>query len=273
MTNPVEKSLVLNYVNSTMEHLRKQNYGQAANICRRGLEVDPENGRLRVLLARGLIGTGQVEEALVELDRAATINPSDAQTHGLMGRVYMSQARFEEARDSLLVAVGLEGNRAAVLEDFGSTYSYLAEYELAVETLGRALEFDDSPWTTWARYGDALAVVGRLSDARIAYQEALARNPYSPELLDKIARFYVGLGDLDFARRALVQAVRTEPDNVVYRFHLAAVLMDTEGATAEARQALEEVVRLAPDSQEAETARQWLAERLPESPDEPGTGG
>ena len=273
MTNPADTSLVLHYVNATMEYLRKQDYGQAAGVVRRGLEVDPENSRLRVLLARGLIGIGQLKEALVELDRAATINPSDAQAHVLMGRVFMTMARFEEARDSLLVAVDLEGNRAAVLESLASTYGYLAEYELAVETFRRALELDDTSWTAWVRYADTLAVVGRLDDARTAYQEALARNPYSPELLDKIARFYVGLGDLVFARHALEQAVRTEPGNVVYRFHLAAVLMDTDGAQTEARQALEEVVRLAPDSQEAETARQWLAERLPEPSAKQGADG
>jgi cytochrome c-type biogenesis protein CcmH/NrfG len=87
---------------------------------------------------------------------------------------------------------------------------------------------------------------------------AMHLNPYSAEVLGTIGVFYMQLGNLDFARQALEQALLAAPDDPWILVHLAEVLLRTGAEEDTAREHLERVVNVAPDSSWASTARKYL---------------
>ena len=100
MVNPVENALTLRYVNQAGEALRYDRYERSVRMARRGLELDPDNTRLREILGRAQIGLGNWDKAIAELERAAELSPSDAIPHKLLGRVYFTVGRFGQFDDA-----------------------------------------------------------------------------------------------------------------------------------------------------------------------------
>ncbi|RLE25573.1 MAG: hypothetical protein DRJ61_08410 [Acidobacteria bacterium] len=258
MPNPVDRGLALSFVNSASEMVRQEEFETALEAAHNGLAADPGNFRLRLNVGQALLGLGNFEKAITELDRAAQMKPSDGLPHVLLGHAYVKLGRYEEARASFQVATRLERNSVEVLETQGAVEGHLGLIAEAAETFERALEIDGSRWSLHLRYAVVLADLGRRQEARSSFQEALRLKPYSTLVLDKIGLFYLNEGDVEFARKALEQAVRTEPGDPVLRLHLAGVILKGAGDKQEAREQLMQVVRLAPDTRVSALARLWL---------------
>lgn len=258
LPNPIDGALALHYINVTSELIRNRRYDLAVSVSRRGLAVDPENHRLQYTLAFALFGNGQLKEALVELERVVRTNPSDAAPHVLIGRIHALAGQFDLARDSFAAAVELEPNRIDALNLLGFVEAKLGDLTASTATLRRALAVDSGSWQTHLRLGRVLADAGRADEARDELQMAMHLNPYSAEVLGTIGVFYMQLGNLDFARQALEQALRAAPDDPWILVHLAEVLLRMDAEEDTAREHLERVVNVAPDSPWASTAQRYL---------------
>lgn len=258
LPNPIDGALALHYVNVTSELIRNKRFDIAISVTRQGLAVDPHNYRLHYTLGYALFGDGQLHSALTKLQQVADMNPSDPAPHLIIGRIHGIAGDYDLAKASLSRAVELEPNRIDALALLGLTQAKLGDLDGAAQTLRKALEVDSDSWSIRLRLGRVLADSGRLEEAREAFQQAMHANPYSPEVLATIGVFYMQLGNLDFARQALEQAVRTAPNDPAVRTHLAEAILRSGTDEEAARKHLEHVLRVAPGSHWAETARRYL---------------
>ncbi len=263
MPNPLDHPRALILANASSEALRTERFDQALLLSRRGLEVDPGNFMLHIDKARAMIGLDLLEQAIPILDIAAEAKPSDALPFALLGHCFLRLERFDEARESYEVAVGLERNRAEYHEQLGTVRAGTGDYEGAVEALEEALRLDNHRWSAHLRLGIALSDTGRMEEARSSFQKALERNPYSPVVLQQIGLFYLKLGETDFAFRSLAQAAERVPDDLQLLLQLTQADSLRGASPDEIRTRLDRIVQIAPDSPEAAAARQWL-ERLDE---------
>ena len=127
-------------------------FSDALHLFDEVLAAEPENRTALLGRAVALRRSGKSQEALATLDRVLRIEPANAA--------------------ALL-------NRGRILQERGELQGALATFE-------RLAEVAPNDWDVWMARGDVLARMGREHDARVAYTEALRRNPEDASLLARI---------------------------------------------------------------------------------------
>lgn len=112
-------------------------------------------------------GTMEYYEQMIRVD------PRDAESHFLLGVIYMSHQRDEEAIDTLEQAVflGLEPEfEMYAYDNLGQTYLALGHYAKANEAFNRVIQID--PTWSWSHYGLGQVYLkpGKKDSARREYE-------------------------------------------------------------------------------------------------------
>ena len=149
-------------------------------LTRRALEFDPDNPETIVKLGRVLRTIGRNEEALEFFQRYHQLVPGD----------YLGLAHI------------------------GSCLSALGRYEEAESYLRRSLVGSDDPLTHY-NLGLLLSVTGRVDEAVIEYEKALARDEMNSDARSNLAAVLVRQGKLDRASAELGRVIERDPDNAM----------------------------------------------------------
>ena len=120
-------------------------YSDAIEQAREALELDESFFYLRWLLGRSYAEEGSFDEALRELEAAATLSGRNSLILGTLGEVYARAGRPGDARQILneLLTLSEEGYVSAVA--VAAVYIGLGETDLAFEWISRAVEEHDGP--------------------------------------------------------------------------------------------------------------------------------
>jgi Flp pilus assembly protein TadD len=87
---------------------------------------------------RNLLSAGRINEAILELSTAASLDPSLSEAHNLLGVAYDRKGMNERARDSYERAVKAEPEDAQTLNNLGYSLYLNGNYRAAVDRLKRA---------------------------------------------------------------------------------------------------------------------------------------
>jgi tetratricopeptide (TPR) repeat protein len=191
-------------------------------LTRRAFEFDPNNPDVVYKLGLILRGLSRNEEALELFQRYQRMVPGDFQALGQIGSCLGDLGRFAEA------------------EAF----------------LRRALEHVDDALTHY-NLGFVLTRLGRLSDATLAYERALERDPGHVEARINLGAVLVRQGKLDRATRELERVLALEPDNAGAHANLGLILAQ-QGQVEKAARELREALRINPQQAEVEDALRAL---------------
>ncbi len=160
-----------------------QDYCGAEEEYRRIVAHDPGNGDMHLMLVHFFQRTGQVDEAMKELQSLMLARPDDNRSYLGLGAMYMEESRFQDA-----VQV-LEQGRAYLGGDYDLSFA-LAETYL---------------------------VMGDVPAARAMLHEEIKRDPEHLRALDAgkyLAGIYYDQGDLEKAAHQLDMVLRRNPDDV-----------------------------------------------------------
>jgi len=193
---------------------------------------------------RDQLQSGNVDQAILELTNAITLNPNLAEADNLLGIAYESKGFRESAIRSLKTAVTLDRDNAQYLNNLGFILTKTNDTEVAIKYLKRASKLAPNDARIWNNLGLAQAKREKFDDAFESFtkavgefnahlniaslltahgygkdaikhlEKAYAMNPQSIEALDKLASLYATTGrltDAENARRSLV-ALRTFAD-------------------------------------------------------------
>ena len=222
------------------------------------LQKDPRNSALLLIAARTWGGTGDVVKTEEYLRRAIDVDPSNFDAYALLGRLYLSQKRLDEALaqfDRLSAqqpgGVGAQTMAALILEVQGKEAEARKRYERLVETNPRAAVASNNLAWMYASRGEQLDRALQLAQA------AKSEFPDFPAVNDTLGYVYLKKQLPQLAIPPLRLAISKEPGNPTYHFRLGQALAQT-GDKAGARKALEQALRLRPDFDGAEEARALL---------------
>jgi len=140
-------------------------------------------------LGNSYIDVGNIEQALVALERAVEINPSLAECRTNLGNVYLRKDRVEDA-----------------------IYQYRA-----------ALQINPADAKTHNNLGNAYTKVGRLDDAISEYSESLELDPNFTEVYTNLSVVYCEKKMFATAESVLKEAIALEPRNGGFYINLGNV--------------------------------------------------
>lgn len=179
--------------------LQRADFPVAAEFLGQAWNGGYQTPRLRLDLARALLGAGRPDEALTHYQAALQRAPNDATLLDTVAGLYQAKGRPEQ---------GL-----AVFARLGSV--------------------DKLPVSALTRLGDLQQQAGKYDDAVATYRRALARAPGEAELHLRLGIVLSWLGQRADAVASLRQALALQPGHRLAQLYLARVLM-WDGRMAEA---------------------------------------
>ena len=206
------------------------NYRAAADLFRRGLDLDPHDPSLRQRLGVALFQLGDIAGATQQFERVVRTTPEHT-----------------EAQFSLAVVLADQGRHLEAIEHFSTV-----------------LEHDPAYIQARVQLAEALARAGRPEEAVSHYDRVLALDPSRQEAVYSAAMAYVRMERYDAALDRLERGLDANPEDRMFQHALARILASApddrlrDGERAMAL--LEPLLAEAPDLSLGETTAMALAE-------------
>ncbi|MBY5865232.1 tetratricopeptide repeat protein [Rhizobium leguminosarum] len=177
----------------------------------------------------------ELRSATDRLGQAYEKNPRDPVTGVNYANLLRMNGRDTQALAVMQqVAIANPGDRN-VLAAYGKAQAAAGQFQQALDTIGRAQTPDRPDWKLISAQGAILDQMGRASDARQRYRDALDIQPNEPSILSNLGMSYVLTGDLRTAETYLRSAASQPTAGSRVRQNLALVV-GLQGRFPEAEQ-------------------------------------
>ncbi|WCM28971.1 tetratricopeptide repeat protein [Sphingomonas sp. QA11] len=181
-------------------------------LMRASLRLDPDNDRVRILLARALVRGGASERALALLDQVKPSSPFHESA--LEARVSVLSNAGEDA-GALAAATALSNRKDATSADavrMGDLLTSAGRFEDAARAYSLAIRrAGDTPsWTLFLQLGGTLDQAGRWPEARKALERAVEMAPEEPVALN-----YLGYARLEHGEDPAISIKLLEKANAL----------------------------------------------------------
>lgn len=161
----------------------EQHGSRAMSIFRELLQLNPLNVKARLNLALLLFQAGDQDGALIELDRAHSIEPEDASVLIHRGAIRGVAGRFADAENDLRSVLRTEPSSPDAHFELGLLMSRRGLWRDAIPFLRRAVELDSSRPSAYYYLGEALNHVDDLGGALLCFERAVELRPNSRKTL------------------------------------------------------------------------------------------
>jgi tetratricopeptide (TPR) repeat protein len=204
----------------------------------------PRSVQAHALLATALMDRGEHRDALREFDAALAIYPDHIDALFNAGVAHMLLKEDADALRLFDRVIALEPKRFAAWVNEAAIRSGRREYGDALEAADRAVALQPNASNGHIMRGFALRGLGRLAEARTAFQTALRHPPVGADALLGFGATALDLGDAKAAAAAYEHLVQVAPSAEAYRGLV--VSYQLAGRDVEARQTLEDARRRFP---------------------------
>jgi tetratricopeptide (TPR) repeat protein len=222
----------------------------------------PSDARLLLLAASTYAATGDPGRAEHALQRAIEIEPANLQAHGMLGQLFMSEQKLEQAKAEFDVlskvrphssdAIASQTMVALILEAQNRPGEAQGQYEQILAASPRAVVAANNLAWLYVERGGNLDVALGLA------QTAAQHDPDGPEINDTLGWIYYKKDLPGQAIAALQRSVEKDATNPLYHYHLG--LAYTKGGDrTRAKQSLEKALTLNPQFGGSSDARKMLA--------------
>jgi len=177
--------------------------------------------------------------------------PESVEHMRLLGHALMQQKRFDEAEETLRVAIELAPDFPLLSEDLGSALAQQRKFEEAIPLFEKAIRLDSGLADAHKKLGQALAAVGRGLEADEAFQTFFEKDPDTGTVA--VGAEHIRAGHEEEAIKCFRQALKDNPDNVDAMRFLAAVYLKQEKKLRDAEALLQRATQIAPDF-----AKAWM---------------
>ncbi|HUB67788.1 MAG TPA: tetratricopeptide repeat protein [Candidatus Methylacidiphilales bacterium] len=128
-------------------------------------------------LGMALGKSGQIDEAIVYLEKALAMNPNDAFPHNNLGYALSLKGRTDQAIIQLKEALQIDPGDAAAHNNLGQALFQKGQIYAAIVQFQEALEIAPNYIDAHNNLGIAFAEAGRVAEAITQFQEAVRLNP------------------------------------------------------------------------------------------------
>ena len=168
-----------------------------SNMAQAAARQGREPHYLPFFRALALINLERPAEALLDLDRALTLDPPPADAasiHTQRGVALKDLGHHHEAVQALTTAAGFPEPHAEVFNLLGFCHYMLKNHEQAIEAFAQAIELEPGLGINYANIGSNLRELGRFEEACHLYRQALELDPSLDFARDNLERLSAQLG-------------------------------------------------------------------------------
>lgn len=218
-------------------------------------------------LAQTYLGAESYDAAEQAIRQALSLRPREPHYLELLALTHQVRNRFDLAEDAYRQALQQRDPPPSVLVNYSTLLLLRSRPDEALELAQRALQDPgyDRPAFAHVNMGLAYSQQGRFEQAVAEFHRALTYLSL-PEAYHNLGLTYSRMGRRDAAIQAFRDAIRLRPTYAVAYAGLGEALLADEQVDA-ARQALEQVIALQPDSPLAVTSREQLDRLAPTASD------
>lgn len=173
--------------------------------------------------------------------RALAVTRDNANAHGYLGAYYANEGDFTRALEQREEAVQLDA-QAPALTDLATSLMKLGRFDEARSSLVKALGLEPSNSIANFRMGELLARTGKLAEAEM-YFDRIPKDDIEQYVL--AANVFLEIGSYDRAESQLLEAVRLDPSNAGAWYTLGGAY-EAQGHFDQALDAYREALRLKP---------------------------
>jgi eukaryotic-like serine/threonine-protein kinase len=215
---------------------------RAIEAIDRAARLDPDDGEVRVSLARVYGRTGKLDEALGQLnvvlerqpgndaawrelgtvleaagrptealdafERAIARGPGFWRNYLALGNFHFRRARYAEAAVAYEQAIEAAPDNVWLFENIGAAYQAAGDEPRALANFERAIQLSPDADGAHANLGRLHYMAGRFAEAASAYERAIAIVPRDPLYHRNAGGAYARLGELDRAHAAFRRAIQ-----------------------------------------------------------------
>ncbi len=187
-----------------------------------------EQAREHFRTALRLAQEGLVDEALVEAEAGARLEPGDPDGLNLLGQLYGQVGRDEEAESAFQRAMRSDPEWSDPFRNLGSLYMRQEKFSAAVAPLIHAAGIDASDPMLQAQLAVAFRESGRPDQALDAFERAWRLVPDNGRLALDVALARRAVRDDEGAIDAVEKAVELDPDSPMPHMILAQLYVDSD---------------------------------------------
>ena len=203
------------------QHIAEGQLAEAEAICRKILEVKPDDHASYHLLGLIAYQTGQVQRAIDCIVKAIEIDGSQSLYLRNVGEMYRQAGQLAQAISFGRRAVALNASDAQSLYNLGVALGDAGEIQEAKKTYQRATEIDPRHGLAFNNWGSAVEGEGDKEAAKKLYQTAVDINPRHAEAQNNLGAILSEQGDLDGASAAFSAAIEANPSFVDPHFNIS----------------------------------------------------
>jgi tetratricopeptide (TPR) repeat protein len=265
--------------------------GDAVDIYRTALTIQPEHVGLHYSLGNALIAAGNLKEAKVELQEAGRLAPDNPLPFYTLGQLYIVNDESDMALDAFGKALDAQPLFFQAHMERGDLYFLKGEDEKAFHEYKSALKIEPQFAMAQVKIGMIYESNKRISEAESAYLAALDIDPnqviaynnlawmaaeqgtnldnaltwakkaneivFHPEFKDTLGWVYRARGELDKAMTVLEEASSIEPRKASILYHLG-VIYSERGMVKEAVETLKGALLIDENFSHTDDIRQLL---------------
>ena len=154
---------------------------------------------------------GNVEQAIVQFERAIELDAKESRAHRSLGTVYLEEDRFEESAAAYERAVEIDPDYGEAYGDLTAAYFELGRIEEAVSAGEKALELTPDYATAHNNLGVVYQQQGTLDKAIAEYEKAIELDPSDAGPHANLGIIYKDQGEFDLAIAAFQKAIELDP--------------------------------------------------------------
>jgi tetratricopeptide (TPR) repeat protein len=284
----------LGYVKLGQLRIAQKRLNEAEPLFHQALSHEPGSFDAVQSLVYLDLRRGKPGDALVLLQAQLANNPNSAPLHLLEGQVFAQNKQVADAEHAFERAAELDNRNPTALALLAELQANRGARDQALATYQRAIDLSPTNLSLQVAQGSLYEASGNWQKAKPIYEKVLSAQPdnavaannlayillehggsvnialnlaqtarrgmpNSPNAADTLGWAYYQNGAYSVATPILEEAVKKNPENLAYRYHLG-VTYQKLSDNAHARAQFEKIIAMTPKSPVAEDARRALAE-------------
>lgn len=193
-------------------------YNEVGNIdsallaLEKAVEINPTLSESRTNLGSIYLKKGRVSDAISQYRAALKINPNDAKTHNNLGNAYMQRDWLNYAVSQYHQSIRLEPDFIDAYKNLAIAYCKQERFEQAIAQLRRAITLEPKDADCYSQLGSVFEQMGNYEQAISQYKIALKIKPNLAEAYYGLGLCYNKLELVDDAISAYKSALAVKPD-------------------------------------------------------------